>query len=44
MVGKAGNVASRVVKVCDKAAADRIDNDRENDGNAARLLHKGRSA
>jgi hypothetical protein len=32
MVGKAGNVASRVVKVCDKAAADWIDSDRENDG------------
>jgi hypothetical protein len=30
MVGKAGNVASRAVKVCDKATADWIRNDREN--------------
>ena len=35
---------SRPMAVGWQAAADWIDSDRENDGNAARLLHKGRSA
>jgi hypothetical protein len=43
-IGKAGDVAARPREARHEAAADRIEDDRENDGDGACLLQQRRSA